>query len=236
MKLPRLLPGRSNAERVLQQAFLADIARHQPALRRGANVRAAFVHAFVKVYGGEPTMAPAVIAGVTVAIGTALLMLSPHAVGTDLDPGPPPWAYALMTLGLLGFVVETAMSPQRLRPWRMALFFGLPGTVAAAVCVATLRMVVLSDQLFRAGLAVLAVGAALMVVLPLLRPRARVRVLPIAMRVAGVAVAATVPADAQWAFLEGRAHHAGLAWGCAVSAVGAVFLAAAYLCGRPVLD
>jgi hypothetical protein len=236
MTRPHLAHGRNSAERVLQQAFLADIARHEPARRGGRDLRALCVHAFVKVYGGEPTMAPAALAGVTTAIGTAFLMLSPHAVGTELDPGPPAWDYVLMTIGLMGFVIETALSPRRLRPWRMAVLFGLPGTVAAAVSVVTLRMVVVSDELFRAAMVALAFGAALMVLLPFLRPLSRARALPVAMRCAGVAVAATVPADVQWAFLEARAGHVGLAWGCAVSSVGAILLSAVYLFGRPVLD
>jgi hypothetical protein len=104
------------------------------------------------------------------------------------------------------------------------------------VCVLTLHMLVVSDQLFRAAMAALTIGAGLVAVVPLLRPRVRPRVLRVAMRWAGIAVAATVPADVQWAFLEERAGNSGLAWGCGVTAAGAALLAAAFLYGRPVLD
>ena len=233
-----LFRRQSAQDKAQQDAFLADIAAHwQPTTlrQRLLHRQSLFVHVVLRLFTGGPTLAPAALAAIPTGIGTLILMFAARPAETQFDPGPPAWDYLLLTAGFFGFAFEALRSPREVRPWRLALFYGVPIAIGGAVNAATLTMVVLSDQLFRVGMVVLTVSATIIAVLPLVASHARPGMLRVGMRIGGVGAAATVLGDAQWAWLEDVASHAVLGWGCAAAALGAALLATTFLQARPAI-
>ena len=231
-----LFRRQSVEDKAQQDAFLADIAAHwkpQTFGQRVLHVQSLLVHVFLRLFTGGPTLAPAALAAIPTGIGTLILMLAARPVEQQLDPGPPAWDYLLLTAGFFGFAFEALRSPRQVRPWRLALFFGIPTAIGAGVNAATLTIVVLSDHLFRVGMVALTVASAIIAVVPLLSGPARPGVLRVGMVIGGVGAAATVVGDAQWAWLEDLANHAVLGWGCAAAALGAALMATTFLQARP---
>jgi hypothetical protein len=233
-----LFRRQSPDDKAQQDAFLADIAAHwqpQTLRQRVLHLQSLFVHIVVRLFTGGPTLAPAALAAIPTGIGTLILMFAARPAETQFDPGPPVWDYVLLTAGFFGFAFEALRSPREVRAWRLSLFFAVPTAIGAVVNAATMTMVVLSDQLYRVGMVVLALSATMIAVLPLVAQHARLRVLRVGMRIGGVGAAATVLGDAQWAWLEGVARHAVLGWGCAAAALGAALLATTFLQARPAI-
>lgn len=237
MSGPWLFRRQSEADRRQQDAFLADIAAHwDPTTpgQRWLHLRSLGVHLWVRLFGGEPTLAPAAVAAIPMFVGTTLLMFAPRPA--EFDPGPPDWSYLFLSIGMLGFVVQAFVSPRRVRVWWIFLAFGLPTAIGSAVSVMTLRMVVPSDQLFRAGTALFIVAAALLLAASLTRGARRRTMVLAGLKLSGVCMAATVVADIEWAWMTGTQGHAMLAWGCAATALGGALMALAFLHASPASD
>lgn len=220
------------SERVRQDAFLADIARHwsptTPRERRLAR-KAVVVHAMVRLFDGPPSLAPAAGAGALAALGTALLPTAAQPNNPDYTLGPPTWAYLLITLGLIGLAVETARSPRRIRPLPYTLLAALPIGLGAAFIGLMLHVATPADQALRVGVPALGAGVILVAVSSALR---RFTVQRLALRLTAAGCALTALGQFDWAWMYGDSGYRLLAVACACSAGGALLNALGFARAR----
>jgi hypothetical protein len=219
-------------ERVFQDAFLADIARHwRPSTRRERHLarRAGVVHAMVRLFDGPPSLAPAAGAGALAALGTALLPTAAQPNNPDYTLGPPTWAYLLITLGLIGLAVETARSPRRIRPVPYTLLAALPLGLGAAFIGLMLHVATPADQALRIGVPALGIGVIVVAISSALQ---RFTVQRLALRLTAAGCALTAVGQFDWAWMYGGSGYRLLAVACACSAGGALLNALGFARAR----
>ncbi|MDX6255759.1 MAG: hypothetical protein QOJ11_2093 [Frankiales bacterium] len=210
------------ADRLRQEAFLADIARQwhpTSAQERREAVRARLVHLYSRVFDGPPSLAPAAAAGVLAALGTALLPAAAVPSNPEYTLGPPAWAYLLITLGLIGLSLETARSPRRIRPVRYTLVVALPLGLGAGCVALMLHVATAADQALRIGLPALGLGV---VVVAAAAAARRFTAQRIAMRITAIGCALTALGQLDWAWVYAGSGYLLLAVACACSAGGAL--------------
>jgi hypothetical protein len=216
------------ADRVFQDAFLADIARHwlpSTAQERRLARRAGFVHAMVRLFDGPPSLAPAAGAGALAALGTALLPTAAQPNNPEYTLGPPTWAYLLITVGLIGLAIETARSPRRIRPVPYTLTAALPIGLGAAFIALMLHVATPADQALRIGVPALGIGVVLVAVTSALQ---RFTVQRIALRLTSAGCALTALGQFDWAWMYGDSGYRLLAVACGCSAGGALLNALSF--------
>lgn len=219
-------------DRMYQDAFLADIARHwQPttAGQRWLAVRAAAVHLFVRMFDGPPSLAPAAAAGVLAALGTALLPAASAPANPDYALGPPTWAYLLITLGLIGLSMETWRSPRQIRPGRYALVVALPLGLGAWFVGVRLHVATSADQALRIGVPALGVGV---IVVALCAAGGRFNAQRLALRLTAVACTVVAAGQLDWAWVYGGSGYGLLALACGCSGSGALLNAVGFARAR----
>lgn len=219
-------------ERLLQDAFLSDIARHwRPTTRRERHLarKAEFIHAMVRLFDGPPSLAPAAGAGALAALGTALLPTAAQPNNPDYTLGPPTWAYLLITVGLIGLAVETARSPRRIRPLPYSLMAALPIGLGTAFIAIMLHVATPADQALRIGVPALGMGMVGVAVSSALR---RFTVQRLALRLTSAGCALTAVGQFDWAWMYGDSGYLLLAVACACSAGGALLNALGFARAR----
>jgi hypothetical protein len=212
-------------DRLMQDAFLADIARNWSPVTAGERrlaARAGAVHAFARLFVGPPSLAPAAAAGLLAAMGTVLLPAAKTPKNPEYTLGPPAWAYLLITLGLIGFTLETVRSPRQIRPLSYSLLVALPLGLGAGFVGLMLHVATPADQALRIGVPAFGVGVIAVAACAATR---RFRAQRLAMRVTSVAFALTAAGQLAWAWTYGGSGYVVLAVACACSAGGAVLTA-----------
>jgi hypothetical protein len=161
-RLSRIAAWRQpGAERLAHEAFQADIrAKWAPssAAERSLERRSRMTHLAVRLFSGGASMAPATIAAPVSVLGLTLFALTPVPADPMFVPGPPAWAYLLMTAGLVLLSAEAAISPRRVRPVAFLLRVSVPIAGSASVIAAQLNIVDARDEVLRVGLVGIAVA------------------------------------------------------------------------------
>jgi hypothetical protein len=210
-------------DRLRQDAFLADIATHwrptTPAEHR-LSVRASFVHGYVRLFGGPPSLAPAAVAGVLAALGAVLLPSAPAPINPEYTLGPPAWAYLLIALSLIGLAFETLRSPRHIQPRRYAVLVAAPMALGTLVVGFMLHVATPADEALRFGVPAFGLGVAVIVLCAATHRHGALRM---ALRATSVAFAVTAVGQFDWAWMYGDSGYGLLAVASAFTAAGAVF-------------
>ncbi len=224
-------------ERRAQDAFLAEIAVHwQPVTPRQRRLmwRSSLTHLRERVLGGGPTMAGVAVASVPTAIGTALLTMSPVAHRLAFRAGPPPWASALLTLGLFGLIVELVRSPRRIRVRRFTVLAALPLAAGSLVSAVSLHWHFGADRALALGLYPVGLGMALICAV-CVRGESRIaeRAVRWGLLLTAIGCLLVVSGDYPWAWMYLRDHDREAASGCFFSSAGILLIALSLLRSNP---
>jgi hypothetical protein len=212
-------------ERLRQDAFLAEIARHwfpSSPRERLLSRRAAVVHSFARLFDGPPSLAPAAAAGALASLGAVLLPAAPAPHDPTYTLGPPAWAYLLIALGLVGLSFETLRSPRHIHPVRYSLIVALPLALGTLVVGFMLHVATAADEALQYGVPAFGLGVVVVVVCAATHQYPALR---IALRVTAAAFVVTAIGQFDWAWMYGDSGYGLLAAASALTAAGAAFSA-----------
>src|SRR4051794_18590512 len=215
-------------ERLRQDAFLAEIARHWfPTSRqeRLLSRRAALFPPSARPLEGPPSGAPAAAAGALAALGAVLLPAAPAPNDPAYTLGPPAWAYLLIALGLVGLSFETLRSPRRIHPVRYGLLVALPLALGTLVVGLMLHVATAADEALQFGVPAFGLGVVVVVICAATQRYAALR---ITLRVTAAAFVVTAVGQFDWAWMYGDSGYGLLAAASALTAAGAVFSAVGF--------
>jgi hypothetical protein len=234
--LNRLGRWRQDPERrEAQQAFLDEIADNwQPATsreRRGA-LTARLTHTWERLLGGSPSLAAAALAGVPCVLGSALITAAPQPHHAAYESPSSTLPSLLLTLGLLGLVIEAGRAPRLVRLRRFTLLCALPIAVASWTGAPTLTSRYTADRIDHFGFLTLGVGMTV-VTFAAIHGRRRRQLFRSGLVVAGVGSLFIACGDGPWAVMFWRDHDTTSAAGCLLSAFGAALIAFALIRSRP---
>lgn len=226
-RMPRLASWRlPAADRLAQDSFLADLDTHWTPRSVGDHaleLRSQLTHLLVRLFDGSPSLAPVALALPMSVLGMMLFAVTTPPVDPMFVPGPPGWAYLLMTAGLISMSVEAAISPRAIRARPFLFRAALPIAAGATVIAAELHIVDMRDEVLRAGLVAMALAVVAVGVTAGGRWPRRHRLL---LRVAGLAFWASVGPNAGWAVTYANHGFAALAVAAALTALAAAMIGA----------
>jgi len=229
----------SPQERLAHDSFLADLDTHwQPTTSadRALNRRSQAVHLAARLFDGPESLAPIALSIAPVALSTALMAMAGEPKRAEYAGSPASWGLVLLTLGLAGLALQSALSPREVRPVPWSLFAAAPITVGSLAGALTVGRVLVPDKLVAAGYLLVAMGMGVLAVLPLVHGLANQRTfLRTGMVTAGLGTLLTVASNVVWTVLFSVEGEARWAVATALGSVSGLMSGLALVRARPPL-
>lgn len=220
-----------------QQAFLEDIAEHwspQTASDRHLETRSRIAHAWDRLTGGAPSLASVAVAALPCALGSGLLTFAPTPATAGYVTTASAPASLLLTIGIIGVMIEAARSPRALHARRFTVQGALPVTIAGVAGAGTIGHSYPADRILTVALIVLATGTGLICLATTLR-WATARVYHAGLAIAGTGCLLIAAADGPWMLMMYNDHAVTAAAGCLFSSLGAATIGIGLLRSTPVV-
>ena len=172
------------------------------------------------------------VAAVPCALGSAILTIAPTPASAGYVTTQSAPASLLLTVGIIGVMIEAARSPRVLRARRFTLQGALPVTIAGVAGAVTIGHDYLADQILTLALIVLATGTGLICLAATLR-WSTARVYHAGLAIAGTGCLLIAAADGAWMLMMYTDHALTAAAGCLLSSLGAATIGVGLLRSTP---